>query len=127
LRLGVAIIEVTILGVLLVTGVKVIARRWNGYGGSIVALLAGVAVFASGINADAYVATTNVDRAARGKYLDVDYLASLSVDARQVLQHPVIGSSRELAALLASRFCRAPGDPVALRAFRGVGSCAPSR
>jgi hypothetical protein len=127
LRLAVAVIEAVILGVLLLTSAKVIAHRWKGYGGSIVAFATGVAVFASGINADAYVATTNLDRAARGKRLDVEYLASLSVDARQALKHPVVRNNPELAELLEARFCRARGERSGLRSLRGLGSCGESQ
>ena len=69
------------LGVLALTLVKVVARRWTGHAGAVLAFAALVAVVASGFNADAYVARTNLDWAANGKPLDLAYLESLSGDA----------------------------------------------
>jgi hypothetical protein len=119
LRLGVAFVELTLLGVLALTLGKVAFRGWAGHGGAAVALFAAIAVFASGFNTDAYVARTNLDRAAAGKTLDVAYLASLSGDARVALGHPFVLSHPELAARLEASFCSPrPGD---FRAFRGLG------
>jgi hypothetical protein len=121
LRLGVAVIELTVLGVLVLTMGKVARRGWSAYGGAVLALVAGAAVLASAIDADAYVATKNLDRAARGAPLDVAYLASLSRDARGALAHPVVRADPALAARLEASFCGPRGD---WRAFRGLGSCA---
>jgi hypothetical protein len=122
LRLGVAMIELGVLAVLALTLVKVVRRGWTGHAGSMLALFAGLAVVATGINADAYVAGVNLDRAARGKALDIDYLASLSIDARGVLEHPFVQDNAEVRERLAASFaegCRARD----LRARRGWGRC----
>jgi hypothetical protein len=122
LRLGVAVIELAILAVLVVTLAKVLVRRWTGHAGALLALFVGIAVFASSLNADGYVATTNLDRAARGKGLDVDYLASLSVDARAALDHPFVQADPDLYARLQDGFsssCARTG----LRSYRGLGRC----
>ena len=114
-----AFVELSVLGVLLLTLGKVAFRRWSGHAGAVLALAAAVSVFASGFNTDAYVATRNLDRAAAGKALDMDYLASLSGDARGVLAHPFVQANPELATRLEARFCAPRGG--GLRAFRGLG------
>ena len=80
-----------------------------------------LAVVASGFNTDAYIARTNLERAARGRSLDVGYLASLSGDARGALDHPFVRADAELRARLESSFCRPRAG--GLRAFRGIGRC----
>jgi hypothetical protein len=117
-RLGVAVIGLAILGVLGLTFAKVVARGWRGHGGATLALLTGIAVFSSGINADAYVATTNLDRSARGKYLDVAYLSTMSCDARSVLGHPVVRANAALAKALDEALRR--NDTAGWRARRGL-------
>jgi hypothetical protein len=121
LRLGVAFVEVAILGVVLLTFVKVVARRWTGHGGAVLGFAVVTAIIASGFNADAYVGRTNLDRARAGKPLDVDYLTSLSPDARSVLAHPFVQEHPEIAAQLEARFC-APRH-ASWRSFRGTGRC----
>ena len=121
LRLGVAFVELTVLGVLALTIVKVVARRWTGHAGAVLAFGALVAVLASGFNADAYVARTNLDRAANGKPLDLAYLASLSGDAWVALDHPVVRADESLSSILEASFC-GPREG-GLRSFRGLGRC----
>lgn len=123
LRLGVVFIGLAILGLLALTLMKVVARDWSGHGGATLTFLAGLAVFASGFNADAYVATTNLNRAARGEYLDVDYLSSLSRDASGVLAHPLLLGKPGLARTLEETLCRE--ESVGWRARRGIGRCGP--
>lgn len=118
LRLGVAFVELSVLGVLALTLVKVFARAWTGHAGALLALGAGIAVLATSFNTDAYVARTNLDRAAAGRPLDVAYLASLSGDARAVLDHPFVKRDPALAARLEESFRRPARD---LRSFRGLG------
>jgi hypothetical protein len=121
LRLGVAFVELAVLGVLLLTLGKVIARRWTGHAGAVLAFAMVLAVVAGGFDADAYVARTNLDRAAGGKPLDVDYLASLSADARSALDHPVVTANPALSARLRASFCGPrTGD---LRSYRGLPRC----
>jgi hypothetical protein len=121
LRLGVLFVEVTILGVVLLTLGKVFLRSWRGHAGAVLTFAAVMTVIASGFNADAYVARTNLDRARAGKSLDVEYLASLSGDARSVLSDPLVKADPALAARLEAAFCGA--RPRSWRAFRGIGRC----
>jgi hypothetical protein len=124
LRLGVAFVEASVLGVLVLTLGKVVARRWTGHAGAVLAFGTAMAVVASGFNADAYVARTNLDRAAAGKALDVGYLLSLSGDARPVMEHPFVRQDAELAARLDARYCAPTGRD--LRSLRGLGRCSSS-
>jgi hypothetical protein len=122
LRLGVAFVLLTVLGALALTAAKVVTRAFRAYSGSLAVLLVGIAVLASSINADAYVARTNLDRAARGRPLDVTYLASLSADAKDVLAHSVVRASPALEARLTAAYCpdRSHQD---WRSLRGLGRC----
>jgi hypothetical protein len=104
LRLGVLVAQIFVLGVLLLTLAKVLLPRWRGYASGVVILAGLVAVAASHFNADAYVATRNLDRAAAGSWLDEDYLASLSADARPALAHPVVVARPDLADRLAAAY-----------------------
>jgi len=124
LRLGVAFILLGVALALMLTAVKAVRRAWNGYGGALAALVVLLAVAASWFNADAYVARVNLDRAARGMPLDVEYLASLSSDARSVLMHATLQARPGLAARLREAYCDG-GSPRGWRAFRGLGSCPP--
>lgn len=123
LRLGVAFTMIAVLGALGLTVLKVIRRAWGAYEGSLAAFVIGLAVVASSVNADAYVARTNLDRSARGKPLDRVYLTTLSADARSALSHPAIAAHAGLEADLKAAYCsdRAHTD---WRAFRGIGGCA---
>lgn len=89
-RLGVFVVGLLVLSGLIVTGVKSIRRGWSGWGGaatlSVLAVLAGASLY----DADNHVARTNLDRAASGKPLDVEYLATLGPDARATLDHPAL-------------------------------------
>ncbi len=122
LRLGVALIELAVLAMLVLTLVNVIVRRWTGHAGAVLALFAGLAVLATAINADDYVATTNLDRAAHRRPLDVDYLVSLSSDAEGVIRHPFVRKNPELQSRLEAAFTARCGNRD-LRARRGLGSC----
>jgi hypothetical protein len=119
LRLGVAFVELFLLGVLALTLAKVLARTWAGHAGAVLAFATAMAVVASGFNADAYVARTNLDRAAEGKAFDRSYLLSLSSDARSALDHPFVQADPELSRALTARYCHASGRD--LRSFRGLG------
>jgi hypothetical protein len=121
LRLGVAFVELSVLGVLVLTLGKVLFRRWTGHAGAVLTLGAAVAVFASAMNTDAYVAMRNLDRAMDGKPLDTEYLASLSRDARAALDHPYLKDHPELTTRLEDAYCAAEEGGV--RAFRGLGGC----
>lgn len=100
LRLGVAFIEALVLGVLVLTIAKAVARGWRGYAGTLVAFATSVGAVAGCFDADAYVAGANLDRASRGHELDVAYLATLSGDACTTLSHPVLAAQPEVARTL---------------------------
>ena len=126
LRLGVGVVMFAVLGVLVLTLGKALFRGWAGYGGAVLAFAAAVAVLASAIDADAYVAKVNLDRAAEGQYLDDGYLASLSADAYGVVaRHPALYAMGELRADTLQRYCADNGR--GWRAYRGIGNCAGAR
>jgi hypothetical protein len=122
LRLGVAFIVLAVLATLALTVWKAIRRGWRSYGGALMSALVGIVVVASMVNADAYVARTNLDRAARGKPLDVAYLSWLSADAQGALAHPWVIAHPDVAAVLTAAYCidRSGTD---WRARRGIESC----
>ena len=121
-RLGVAFVGLAILGILALTLVKVLKRSWRGHAGWTLTFLTGLAVVASAVNTDAYIARTNLARAARGKSLDVYYLSSLSRDAASVLTDPAVTVSPAIAAELAQSYSSAaPASD--WRARRGLGQC----
>ena len=107
LRLGVGFFQLGVLGVLLITVGKALARSWRGWGCSIVGAAFALVTAASWFNADLYIARANVDRAEAWcdcvadpfawKELDADYLANLSEDASPVLGHPFFQRHAELA------------------------------
>lgn len=120
-RLGVALIEIAVGGLLALTLAKALRRRWRGYGGAVIVLAGAMAVVGASVDADAYVARTNLDRAARGAGLDEEYLAELGPDARVVLDHPVLQANPLLRSALAHRYCK--GGRTDWRATRGLGRC----
>ncbi|HWL85262.1 MAG TPA: DUF4173 domain-containing protein [Polyangiaceae bacterium] len=93
LRLGVAVIALAVLGVLGLCIAKSVLRRWRSFGGALVVWFTGVALAASAFDADAYIACRNLDRAAAGKPLDVDYLVDLSADAQVALRHAYLANA----------------------------------
>ena len=119
-RVGVALIELFVLGVLALTFAKSIARGWKGHLGAVLTFATALAVAASAFDADAYVALKNLDRAWAGATLDERYLFSLSADASAALAHPFVQEHPELSKHLVSAYCRPRGD---LRAFRGIRQC----
>jgi hypothetical protein len=119
LRLGVFFIILTVAGALALTATKSVRRGWRSYGSALAALFLGVLLLASGFNADAYIARTNLDRAARGKPLDLAYLASLSSDASPVLSHPYLSDHPAMAEIL--RVVYAHTAEPDWRARRGLG------
>lgn len=122
LRVGVAFIEVAILGLLALTLVKILWRSWRGYAGSVLAWGVVAAVLASQFNADVYVGRRNLDRAMEGKSLDENYLGSLSADARPLLAHPFVRANPRLSSFLTERYCANPAHD--WRSARGpLGPC----
>ncbi len=120
LRLGVAVLEIGVLGVLGLTVAKSIARGWRGYGGALIGFAALLSIGACAFNADGYIAAQNLDRAARGKPLDFDYLGTLSRDACGALEHPRLVGEPALQVLEARWTGPRAGG---WRAFRGIGGC----
>lgn len=119
LRLGVALIQVAVVIALALTALKSIARKWNGYVGAAFVFIVLLGIGASAFNADAYVARTNLDRAERGKALDAVYLATLSPDAADALDHSLFEDHRWLRSALLEQFERYYAERD-LRSFRGA-------
>jgi hypothetical protein len=90
LRLAVGFFQLGVAGLLAVTAAKAIARAWRGYASALVLVALGWAVVASSVNADLVVSRGNLERARAGRPLDVDYLLSLSPDARAILHDPIV-------------------------------------
>lgn len=122
LRLGVAFVVLAALVVLACTSIKAALRGTAVFAPTTLAALATCAVAAAWFDADGYVARANLDRAARGKSLDVAYVASLSADACVAADHPVLRADPTLreALLRAWRSHTHVGD---VRALRGVTRC----
>jgi two-component system sensor histidine kinase BaeS len=85
LRLGVWLLQLGVAGLLALTAARCLARAWRGWGTALVWSGVAFALVAGSVNADAWIARRNVDRARRGGLLDLDYLEGLSEDARGVL------------------------------------------
>jgi two-component system sensor histidine kinase BaeS len=90
LRLGVGFFQLGVGGLLAITAIKAVARSWRGWASSAIALAFGLVVGAGCIDADGWVARTNVARAERGLPLDYEYLASLGPDAHRVLNDATV-------------------------------------
>jgi two-component system sensor histidine kinase BaeS len=123
LRLAVWLLQLGVAGLLAMTGARCIARAWTGWGSALAWSAVAFAVLAGSLDADGWIARRNVDRVHDGAPLDVDYLASLSEDARAVLPE-VYGMDRDKAAYLASIWSDRAAEHRAggWRARRGVGS-----
>lgn len=85
LRLTVWLLQLGVAGLLAMTAARCIARSWTGWGSALAWSAVVFAVLAGSLDADGWIARRNVDRAHQGAPLDLDYLASLSEDARGVL------------------------------------------
>lgn len=118
LRLGVAVVCLSVGSVVLLTAVKALLPRFHGYGALVllaqVALGAGCAFF----DADGSIARANLDRAQRGLPLDTAYLFELGADARPALDHEYFKDHEELRRELDLAF-RLDGDR-GLREQRGA-------
>lgn len=119
-RLGVGVVCLFVSFVVVLTMWKSARRDFARYAS---VLLGGAAVLGTVcalFDADGTIARVNVARGARGEYVDVDYLASLSCDARPVLARPELGPDRR--ALLDEAWTqRATGHDV--RGYRGALAC----
>ncbi|MCL2451014.1 MAG: DUF4173 domain-containing protein [Polyangiaceae bacterium] len=101
LRLSVQLMQLGIAGFISMTAARCLARSWRGWGTAV--FWAGIAfvVIAGSIDADGWIAARNVARARAGARLDVEYLSTLSEDARDAIV-PLAALSPGDAALLAS-------------------------
>ena len=85
LRLGVWLLQLGVAGLLAMTGARCVARGWQGWGSALAWSALAFTVVSGSLDADAWIASRNVARARAGAPLDVEYLATLSEDARAVL------------------------------------------
>jgi hypothetical protein len=123
LRLGVWLLQIGVAGLLAMTAARCVARRWNGWTTALAWAAAAFLVLAGSIDADGWIARRNVERARGGGALDVEYLASLSEDARDTL--PALRTvDPESAEMLeeAWRDSRARHHETDWRSARGLGS-----
>lgn len=121
-RLGVALVMLFVAGVLGLTLARSLFARWRGYASAFVAFAFGFLAVASHVDADAYVTRTNLDRAARGAALDVDYLGDMTPDALAALDHPYLRANPDVEAELQWRICH-PAKRLDWRSFRGLARC----
>jgi hypothetical protein len=120
--------QVFALGLLLITLVRAVARRWRTHAAWLVAWPLVVALGASALNADLVVARTNLHRlvdapeTATSTGLDADYLAGLSLDALPALDAPHV--PRELAERLHTAWLwrAAHSSSTDWRGARGLGN-----
>lgn len=85
LRLGVWLLQLGVAGLLAMTAARCVARGWRGWGSALAWSGVCFTLFAGSLDADGWIASRNVARARAGAPLDIDYLATLSEDARAVL------------------------------------------
>jgi hypothetical protein len=85
LRLGVWLLQLGVAGLLAMTAARCLARAWRGWASALTWSALAFGVLAASTDADGWIARRNVARSGGGVPLDVDYLASLSEDARIVL------------------------------------------
>jgi len=122
LRIGVALVGLAVLGVLVCTLAKSIFRGGRFFGGAVATTLTAVCLVGSAIDADAYVARTNLDRYLRGATLDERYLQTLTQDACAVLSHPALVADRELGDRLYDAWMQ-DVTSTDVRGFRGLRRC----
>lgn len=123
LRLVVWLMQLGVGGLLAMTAARSLARAWQGWGSALFWAGLAFACAASSIDADRWIAARNVQRAREGAPLDVDYLETLSEDARSTL--PAVraldldaASTLEQVWLEDARAHRSAG----WRSLRGLGS-----
>jgi hypothetical protein len=123
LRLTVWLMQLGVAGLLAMTAARCVARAWSGWGAALAWSGVAFLVLAGSLDADGWIARRNVDRVHQGAPLDLDYLASLSEDARGVLPE-VYGMDRDQAAYLATIWADRAAEHLAggWRARRGLGS-----
>ena len=123
LRLAVWLLQLGVAGLLAMTAARCIARAWTGWGAALAWSGVAFTLLAGSLDADGWIARGNVDRVHQGAPLDLDYLASLSEDARGVLPE-VYGMDRDQAAYLGAIWADRAAEHRAggWRARRGLGS-----
>jgi hypothetical protein len=131
LRLGVALFQLAVLGLLVITAIKSARRGWRGWGAAVVLFGAALSLGGAWFNADLFIAQKNLDRAAAAdegtgsefayKVLDVGYLTRLSTDARPVLAHPLLAKNGDAAEELRRSFRASAAEDRSQgwRGFRG--------
>jgi hypothetical protein len=122
LRLGVKLVVGVVGAVLVASALLSARRRLRAWGAAVTALGALAMAGAPWVDADAYVARTNLDRFAAGRPLDEAYLASLSSDACAVLGHAALARDPAMAGRLARAWHEERArDPRSLRGLRTCG------
>jgi hypothetical protein len=123
LRLTVWLLQLGVAGLLAMTAARCAARAWTGWGAALAWSAVAFTVLAGSLDADGWIARRNVDRLHQGAGLDLDYLASLSEDARGVLPE-VYGMDRDQATYLGAIWADRAADHRAggWRARRGLGA-----
>jgi len=123
LRLVVWLLQLGVAGLLAMTVARCVARAWTGWGAALAWSGVAFTVLAGSLDADGWIARRNVDRVHQGAPLDLDYLASLSEDARGVLPE-VYGMDHDQAAYLGAIWADRAAEHSAggWRARRGLGS-----
>lgn len=119
-RLGVGVVCLFVGFVVALTTWKSARRDFARYAS---VLLGGAAVLGTAcalFDADGTIARFNVERGARGEYVDEEYLANLSCDARPVLARPELTPERR--ALLDEAWTT-PRMGRDVRGFRGALAC----
>jgi hypothetical protein len=122
-RLGVWLLQLGIAGLLTLTAARCLKRASGAWVSSLVWSFALFTVVGGSIDADGWIARRNVARARAGSPMDVEYLASLSEDARGVLPDVAV-LDRDTAGYLESRWSEQKADHAAhgWRSLRGVGA-----
>ncbi|HTQ48419.1 MAG TPA: DUF4173 domain-containing protein [Polyangiaceae bacterium] len=123
LRLAVWLLQLGVAGLLAMTAARCVARAWTGWGAALAWSGVAFTLLAGSLDADGWIARRNVDRVHQGAPLDLDYLASLSEDARGVLPE-VYGMDRDQATYLGAVWADRAAEHRAAgwRARRGLGS-----
>ncbi len=123
LRLAVWLLQLGVAGLVAMTAARCIARAWTGWGSALAWSGVAFILLAGSLDADGWIARRNVERVHEGAPLDLDYLASLSEDARGVLPE-IYGMDRDQAAYLGALWADRAAEHRALgwRARRGLGS-----
>ena len=123
LRLAVWLLQLGVAGLLAMTAARCVARAWTGWGAALAWSGVAFTLLAGLLDADGWIARRNVDRVHQGAPLDLEYLASLSEDARVVLPE-VYGMDRDQAAYLGTIWADRAAEHRAggWRARRGLGS-----